>query len=468
MSSGRGAAGPDRLARRTDLPAPDGPAHLVGAGGAGMRGLAVLLDRAGWSVTGCDASSSARSPEIVARGGELLEGHDPAHVEGAGLLVHSAAVPEDHPELEAARERGIPVWGRARALAALVNDGTVAAVGGTHGKTTITAMATLAARAGGVDATGVVGGVVPAWDAHAVAGEGPVVVEADEYRAAFLELDPDLAVVSAVEAEHLEGFDGLEGMKAAYRRFAGRASGRLGVLYCADEAGARELGEALDEAVGYGFDRGAAYRVRGGRDGEARLEAPEGELAFRLAAPGQHNLQNAAAGLAVALRLGADPAGLGDALAEFRGVERRLQELTDADGVAVVDDYAHHPTEVRASLGAARRAYPGRRLVAVFQPHLYSRTRRFAAEFAEALAGADRAVVLPIYPAREEPIPGVDAEMIVAAGQGLELVDREEAVGLVRGLGDRRAVALFMGAGDVTELAHRAATEVSGRAVRTS
>lgn len=465
MSSAAPAPGSDRLARRADLPAADGRAHLVGAGGAGMRGLAVLLARDGWSVTGCDASTSARAPEITARGGELLEGHAPEHVKGVGLVVRSAAVPRDHGELEAARERGIPVWDRARALAALVNDGIVAAVSGTHGKTTITAMAALAARAGGVDATGVVGGVVPAWGEHAVGGEGPTVVEADEYEAAFLELDPDLAVVSAVEAEHLESFDGLEGMKSAYRRFAGRAAERLGVLYCADEAGARELGEALDGAAGYGFERGAAYRVRDGGGGRSRLEAPEGTLAFRLAAPGRHNLQNAAAGLAVALRLGADPAGLEDALAEFRGVERRLQELVDADGMAVVDDYAHHPTEVRASLGAVRRAYPGRRVVAVFQPHLFSRTQRFAPEFAGALADADRAVVLPIYAAREEPIPGVAAEMVVEAGEELELVDREAALELVRSPGGWPAVALFMGAGDVTALAHRAAEEVAGRAV---
>ena len=474
---GRDAAGDVELPREADLPAPPARVHLVGAGGAGMRGLAVLLAKRGHGVDGCDRAKGARAPEITDRGGELRHGHDPSHVEGAGLVVRSSAVPGDHAELEEARRRGVPVWTRARALAALVNDRVLVAVGGTHGKTTITAMATLAARAAGLDPTGVVGGRVPEWGAHAVSGSSDVaVVEADEYDGSFLELDPDLAVVSAVEPEHLESYGGRKELEEAFGRFARRAAGRLGVLRCLDDAGARALGEEAD-GPGYGFAEEAAYRVvplpendgdaageAGPRVRRARMEAPEATFEFGLGTPGRHNLQNAAAALAVALRLGADPADLEEALAGFRGVERRLELLADVGGVAVVDDYAHHPTEVRASRDAVRETWPGRRLVAVFQPHLFSRTEQFADEFGRALSGADEALVLPVYPAREEPRPGVDASLIVDAAPGLVPVEAGEALERAGGAAEG-TVLLFMGAGDVTELAHRAAEEVERRAL---
>jgi UDP-N-acetylmuramate--alanine ligase len=435
-----------------------------------MRGLAVLLGTAGYRVDGCDRSDEARAPEIDEAGGDLRSGHDPAHVEGVDLLVHSSAVPDDHPELSAARDRGVPVWKRARALAALVNDRVLAAVAGTHGKTTITAMAGLAARAGGLDPTVVVGGRVPEWEAHAVSGAGPAaLVEADEYDGSFLQLAPDLVLVSAVEEEHLESYGGMDELEDAFRRFAGRTPGRGDVLYCVDDPGARRLGRELGGA-GYGFGPGAAYRVdelrpaRGGRAARARLESPDGPVELLVAAPGRHNLQNAAGALALAFRLGADPEGAARALAGFRGVSRRMEVLVDVDGVAVIDDYAHHPTEVRASISAARDAWPDRRLAAVFQPHLYSRTRRFAEAFADALAEADDGLVLPVYGAREDPIPGVDAELVAGAASGLEEVDREAARerALSAGAG---TVLLFMGAGDVTRLAREVAGEVERRAL---
>ena len=461
-----GPRGSGELARHGDLPAPPGRVHLVGAGGAGMRGLAVLLSDEGWTVTGCDRSETAEAPEIERAGGSMAVGHDPSHVEDVDLVIYSAALPEGHPELEAAREAGVPVWRRARALGALLNDRELAAVAGTHGKTTVTAMAAVAAAAAGLEPTGVVGGVVPAWDGHAVAGPGPAVAEADEYDGSFLELDPRLAVVTAVEAEHLESYGDMEALERAFRVFADRAAGRRGVLFCADDPGARRIGAGTGNARSYGLSPSATYRMRRGGSGRARLEAPEGTVETAVAAPGEHNLQNAAGALAAALRLGAPPGELEDALAGFGGVERRMQELADVAGTAVVDDYAHHPTEVRAALAAARQAYPGRRLVAVFQPHLYSRTERFAAEFAAALASADRAMVLPIYPAREDPIPGVDAGLVADARPGLARVDEEEALERVLAASrEGTTTALFLGAGDVTRLAHRAAAEVSGRAV---
>ncbi|MDP2479855.1 MAG: UDP-N-acetylmuramate--L-alanine ligase [Candidatus Palauibacterales bacterium] len=483
--SGRSWA-PHRLPRSADLPAPGSEVHLMGAAGAGMRALAVLLAGAGYRVSGCDRSGGPVE-EMTGTGGRLDDGHDATHAEGPALLVRSSAVPEDHPEVLAARRLGVPVWRRARALAALVNDRTLAAVSGTHGKTTITAMTALAAEAAGLDPAAAVGGRLPTWGSHARSGGGRVaIVEADEFDRSFLELDPDLAVVSAVEEEHLESYGSVEALEAAYRTFAGRASSRLGVLWCADEPGARALGAALRGTASYGFAAGADYRVEpvGGEpeDGgaaprRARLHAPEGEVPFRLGAPGAHNLQNAGAALAAALRLGADAADLEDALSEFTGVARRLQRLAASDRVLVVDDYAHHPTEVAASLAAARHLAPGARLVAVFQPHLYTRTRRFAAEFAAALAGgADLAFVLPVYGAREVPIEGVDASLVLRAASVAPVTDAapveetsaEEVLDLVRAAAagqSPRTLFLFMGAGDITELAHACAGAVSGRDV---
>ena len=452
---------------RGELPSPPGEVHLLGAGGAGMRALAVLLADAGYRVTGCDRSDTAQAPEITRRGGTLHVGHDAEHVHGAVLIVRSSAVPEEHPELKAARRAGIPVLRRSRALGALVNGRRLVGVAGAHGKTTITAMTALAATKAGLDPCAVVGGRVTAWDAHGRAGGGPAIVEADEYDRSFLDLDPSLAVVSSLEPEHVESYGGREELEEAYRTFARRAAGRDGVLYCADEPGARRLGEDLPGAWSYGLAEDADVRVLPAETsaGSPRLTAPETAFPFRLAAPGVHNLQNAAAALGAALRLGAEPNRLRDALAEFRGVGRRLEQLVDAGGVAVMDDYAHHPTEVRASLAAARGAYPGRELMVVFQPHLFSRTSRLAHEFADALGGADRAWVLPIYPAREDPIPGVDAELIVEAGEGLERLTREEAVRSPLDAVDGPTVVVYMGAGDVTAFAREAAREVGADAV---
>lgn len=473
----------DELPSSADLQGPGASVHLMGAAGAGMRALAVLLGEAGYRIGGCDLKEGLSVPELERLGAGLRSGHDPSHLEGVDLLVRSSAVPEDHPEVEAARRRGLPVWSRARALAAAVNDHRLAAVAGTHGKTTITAMMALAGIAADLDPSAAVGGPVREWDGlHARAGRGALaVVEADEYDASFLSLDPDLAVVSSVEPEHLDSYGDEASLRRAFSAFAGRAVEREGVLCCADEAGAGALARELGDATSYGFDRGADYRVRpvdaDGPEQTARLEGPDGELTFHLGAPGRHNLQNAGGALAAALRLGAEPEALGDALAGFTGVGRRLERLAEDGRLAVVDDYAHHPTEVAASLEAVRGLWPDRRLVAVFQPHLFSRTERFAAEFGRALSAADAALVLPIFPAREEPIPGVTSDLIVEAAraeatgprptdgeEGLRLAETDEALEAVR-RAPGPTVFLFMGAGDVTETARRAADEVRDRAV---
>lgn len=460
------------LPRRSDLPPPGAHVHLIGVAGAGMRGLGVLLLDAGYRLSGCDRAGAAALDELTERGAVLSAGHAASHVEGADLVIFSSAVPADHPELRAAAEDGVPVMKRARALAALLNERRLAAVSGTHGKTTITALAGLACSAAGLDPIVAVGGRVAGWNGYARPGAGEVaVVEADEYDRSFLDLDPSLLLISSVEPEHLDTYGTLEELERAYLVLAERARPRDGVLYCADDAGARRIGGSVG-GTSYGLAADADCRVevlaREGSRQRCRLQLAAGGWDFDLEIPGEHNAQNAAGALAMALRLASASSGsaelleagaLASAFEGFRGVDRRLQLLADTAGVALFDDYAHHPTEVAASLMAVRRAFPERRLVAVFQPHLYSRTRAFADEFGEALGAADEALVLPIYPAREDPLPGVTSRLIAdASGGGVRLASKEEALELA--LAARGPIALvFMGAGDVTELAHQAVRE---------
>lgn len=462
-----------RLATATDLPSRGGHIFMLGLGGAGMRGLALALQARGYDVAGSDRDPASAAP-LAGRGIDVYPETETERLTTADLVVYTSALPADHPALAAARTAGVPSMKRARAVGALVKEHRVAGVAGTHGKTTVSTMLGLATEAAGLDPLVLVGGRVSAWGGNARLGEGEIaVVEADEYDRSFLELDPELAIVTSIEPEHLDIYGTADEMEAAFREFAGRAAG---VLVCADDDGAVRLGSSLAgkaDVRSYGTAPTSDYRLevveadRGGQT--ARLWEPGGSgddaLLFRLAAPGAHNAQNAAAALAAARWLGADEASLGTALEGFRGADRRLQVLHESDALVVVDDYAHHPTEVRAGIEALRSAYPGRRLVVVFQPHLYSRTRDQAAGFCEALARADRGLVLPIYPAREAPIEGVTRNLILnAARRGLEALEPDAAVPLVHELPEP-AVLVFMGAGDVTELAHEAAREAaSGRA----
>jgi UDP-N-acetylmuramate--alanine ligase len=460
------------LPERSELPGAGSRVHLVGIGGAGMRGLAVLLADEGYQVSGCDRGDISVLTELSAAGIELHPSHDPSHVTGVDLLICSSAVPTDAPELVAAREAGTPVMKRARALGALLNGRRLVGIAGTHGKTTITAMAGLACERAGLDACVAVGGYVQNWNGFARPGRGSVaIVEADEYDRSFLDLDPTLAVVSSMEPEHLDCYGSYEAMRAAYSRFVTRATGREGLIYCADDQGARELGQSVGSRLSYGLSADARYRVEILSDSSAiqrcRLPTPDGELEFRLGAPGEHNAQNAAAALLVALQVGAEPRALADSLVDFAGAGRRLQLLVDDDGIGVVDDYAHHPTEVRASIRAIRSRYPDRRVIVVFQPHLYTRTEAFAREFAAALSEPDETLLLPIYPAREAPIPGVTSELISGLANGqTRLATRAEALDVVRqAKGGRPTVIVFMGAGDVTDLAARSAADVMDREV---
>lgn len=452
------------------LPSDQRPVHFVGIAGAGMSALAMLALRRGVRVTGSDRAPEG-APDLVTGGATVYPGHDAKFVEGARALVVSAAIPDDHPELVRGRELGLPIVSRKRALADLVSTGLTIAIAGTHGKTTTTAMTTEALAAAGLDPTGLAGGRVGAWGGNARPGsETLFVIEADEYDQAFLELDPAIAVVTNVEPEHLECYNGsAQELEAAFAEFAARAE--TAIIGCADDASDRVAARLGGLGTGHGA-RGTKVLRFGGNLSDYSLRTVTasrsgtvaviglpggGEAVLRLKVPGIHNILNATAALAVAVTLEADMQKVLDALSQFTGVGRRFEHRGEAGGVLVVDDYAHHATELRATLAAAHQAFPGRRIVAVFQPHLYSRTQAQHVALGEALASAGLAVVTEVYGAREEPIPGVSGRMVYDAvlrkGTPAEFVaDRGELLDMVAETVHSGDVVLTLGAGDITTL----------------
>src|SRR3989442_9805017 len=429
-------------------PADPRPVHFMGIGGAGMSALAMVARQRGVRVTGCDTDPSGAA-DLAASGVEVWQGHDPGHLEGVRAVVVTAAVDQDHPELKRARELGIPVIRRADALGQAVAGGTLVAVAGTHGKTTTTAMVTEALAAAGRNPTGLVGGRVAPWGGNArLGGRELFVVEADEFDRAFLSLAPTVAVVNNVEADHLECYGTVQALEDAFVQFAGRARR---VIAGADDGGAGRVAARVSGPVWrVGLAREADVRIADAElddaGSRARVVLPDGrELRLALRVPGLHNLRNAGAVLAVACELGADLEACVAALARFAGVARRFERVGEVGGVTVVDDYAHHPTEVRATLAAARQAFPRRRVVAVFQPHLYSRTALHGEALGRELAAADVVVVAPVYGAREQPIPGVTADLVArgAARAGATTVAVRERAALTE------RVAHTVRAGDV-------------------
>lgn len=431
----------------------------MGIAGAGMSALAELFQRRGVRVTGCDVAPDG-APDLGRQGISVSPGHDPAHVDGVRAIVVTSAVPKDHPELARAKTLGVPIVRRAEALGEAVSGGTLVAVAGTHGKTTTTAMTTEALAAAGLTPTGLAGGRVAAWHGNLRAGSDRLfVVEADEYDRSFLALQPTVAVITNVEPDHLDIYTDLSDIRAAFEQFLAPARS---VVVCADDAGAATLSvPGMADVVTYGIGTEAArLTAREILSVEGRLRflvhldgADLGELALRV--PGVHNVRNALAAVASGIALGTTLESMRGGLEAFEGVERRFQRLGAVRGVQVVDDYAHHPTEIIATLDAARAAFPGRRLIAAFQPHLFTRTRDFADAFGVALARADVVFLAGIYPAREQPLPGVTSELVAdalrKAGRSPAWVG--ERTGLARALaaiareGD---VVLTLGAGDIT------------------
>jgi len=447
------------------------PVHFMGVAGAGMSALAVLLRHRGMAVTGCDRDpdgpgGAASSGDVRRAGGVVVAGHDPSHVEGTQAVVVTAAVPPDHPELERARALGIPVVRRADALAAAIAPGQVVAVAGTHGKTTTTAMTTEALAAAGLDPTGIAGGRVASWSGNTrLGGDAIFVVEADEYGKSFLSLSAEVAVINNVEADHLECYGSLQNLEDAFVEFA-RPARR--VIAGADDPGAARVAARTGRptwSVGVAAQADVHIAdVRQVASGTtAKVTLPGGRAAgLRLRVPGVHNVRNAAAALAVTVEMGGALELALAALAEFPGVGRRFELVESVGGVTLVDDYAHHPTEIRATLEGARQAYPGRRLVAVFQPHLFSRTALHGAAMGRALSAADVVVVTDVYAAREAPIPGVTGKLVAdaarAAGKDVRWVPSRPALAAeVAALAREGDVVLTLGAGDITAAAREIA-----------
>ena len=431
------------------------PVHFVGIAGAGMSALAELFVRRGVTVTGSDMSASGNA-DLEALGVTVDRGHDAAFVTGARAVVASSAIPADHVEIAAATALGLPVIRRAEALGAAVDGMQIVGIAGTHGKTTTTVMTTEALAGTSASPTGIVGGRVQRWGGNLRWGGGnTVVVEADEYDRSFLALHPTIAVVTNVEADHLDIYTDLADIVSAFEQYL---SGATGIVLCADDVGADSL-KVPDSAnvIRYGLDHPDARLVGITHGDSMRIifdGAPLGSL--HLLVPGEHNRRNALAALGAGLLLGYAFEELRTGLEAFSGVERRFERKGEECQVLVIDDYAHHPTEVRATLEAARAAYPNRRIVALFQPHLFTRTRDFAEEFGAALAeGADVVALTEIYKAREQPIAGVTAQLIAdaaaRAGRAPEWFGaRADATDAVLGVILPGDVVITMGAGDVT------------------
>jgi len=466
-----------------------GRVHFIGIGGAGMSGIARIMLARGTAVSGSDSASSATLDELAGLGARVHAGHAAGQLADADTVVVSSAIRESNPELAEARRRGLRVLHRAAALASLMAGRRVIAVTGTHGKTTTTSMITTVLLETGAGPAYAIGGVLAATGAGAADGAGEYfVAEADESDGSFLMYAPDVAVVTNVEADHLDNYGTEQAYRESFRGFLGKVTPGGLLVTSADDPGTTELaGHARElglRVITYGTSATAGYRVTNvtasgmettflvttglvttGLVTTGTGGAPGRGTAVRLGVPGQHNALNAAAAFAVAVELGIEPARAASALASYRGAARRLEPKGEAGGVRVLDSYAHHPTELAADLRAAREVAGGAgRVIAVFQPHLYSRTRIFAAAFGAALGLADEAVVLDVYAAREDPEPGVTGRLVADAVPGgahyvADFADVPKAVAALAAPGD---LVLTMGAGDITLMGPLVLAEIAG------
>jgi len=431
--------------------------HFTGIGGAGMAPLAAWYRARGFHVTGTDRQESSNLVWLRNLGVDARAGHDPELSAKASLLVRSSAIPEDHPEVRSARDAGVPVVRRAEALGEATKSSRAICIAGTHGKTTTTLMLGRILRLAGLLPCVLPGGIpTDPQDALDLGATGPLVVETDEFDRTFLRLFPSVAAVTNLEEDHLDCYRDLDDLRRAFKQFLSRLPFHGTALLCADDPGSLSLREDCEARVlTYGFSGAADIRGRELPDGAMEiLRGGHAVAAAKLGVPGRHNRLNALAAIALAEIEGVDPARSARALEDFRGARRRLDLVGRVFGCPVYDDYAHHPTEIRATLQAVRESEPGRRIGVVFQPHLYSRTAHFADGFAQALAKADLALLAPVYPAREIPEQGLPSQAILdraAAGSGIELVSgREEAVSRLRSIAREGGwTIIFVGAGDV-------------------
>jgi UDP-N-acetylmuramate--alanine ligase len=440
-------------------------AHFIGVGGAGMSGLALVLHDRGVAVTGSDLKHSRYAQRLMDAGVPVTIPHDISALGDPEVVVVSSAIPESNPELAEARRRGIPVWQRAKMLAHLAGDQRTVAVAGTHGKTSTSSMLAQMFAAMGQDPTFLIGGELNDMGSNARCGSGPwYVVEADESDGSFLHLSPYLAMVTNVEADHLDHYAGIEEVRETFAAFLQRVDPEGVAVLCADQPGLRELAaDCPARIVSYGRAEDADVRLTDARP-EGLGSAYEVRLADgttiegRVAIPGEHMALNACGAIACAVALGLDAAEAARALATFTGVKRRFEVVGEVDGVTVVDDNAHHPTEVAATLAGARETGFDRVWV-VFQPHRYSRTAALGNDFGRAFGDADRLVLMDVYGASETPIPGVSGKTVVDAvldhaprTRLAYFPHRADVEPFVTANVRRGDLVITMGAGDVTAI----------------
>jgi UDP-N-acetylmuramate--alanine ligase len=445
--------------------------HFVGIGGSGMSGIAELLVNLGYAVTGSDEKRSAVTDRLASLGIQIAEGHDPAHVGGADVVVVSSAIRAANPEAAEARRRRIPVIPRAEMLAELMRLRYAIAVAGAHGKTTTTSMIALVLERAGLDPTAVIGGRLSAFGSNARLGRGELMVaEADESDRSFLKLFPTLAVITNIDYEHLDSYGGFADLQGAFVDFANKVPFYGAVVACADDPHlAAVLPRMTRRVITYGVDSPSAdvsasdvvvgplsvhatvKRRARGPDDSAQAAVTLGSL--HLNVPGRHNLLNALAAVAVGFEVGLSFDRMVRGLEEFRGAERRFEVKGEPAGVLVVDDYGHHPTEIAAVLAAGEAL--NRRLIVAFQPHRFTRTLALLDAFGPALAAADRVVLTDIYGAGEEPLPGASLDRLAAAirhtlGARLDVVPRlEDVPGALAAIATAGDVVITLGAGSI-------------------
>ena len=437
--------------------------HMVGIGGIGMSSIAEVLLNRGYDVTGSDLQKSDVTERLESLGAEIFEGHKAEHVQQADVVVYSSAVkPSENPETQKAEELRTPLIPRSVMLGELMRMQFGIGIAGTHGKTTTTSMTGLVVSEGGFDPTIIVGGKVTVFGSNAVVGEGDIIViEADEYDRTFLRLTPSLAVITNIEADHLDTYKDIEDIKTSFTQYANSVPFFGAAILCLDDDIVQEIVRHVDRRVlTYGTSRQAEIRAenvqQNGLLTSFNVVAHGKQLGeINLQTPGLHNVRNALASVAVGIELDIDFDKIKSGLAKFTGVQRRFQKVGEHDDILIIDDYAHHPTEISATLSAANEGWVDRRIVAVFQPHLYSRTRDFKEGFARAFFNADVLVVTDVFGSREKPIEGISGKLIsdMAIRYGHRNVHyvprKEDLPEFLAGLAKPGDTIITMGAGDV-------------------
>lgn len=452
--------------------------HMVGIGGIGMSGIAEILLIRGYRVTGSDSNMSETTDRLKELGATIYKGHEASHIEGADVVVYTSAVKaEENEETKAALVKQIPVIKRSEMLAELMRTKFGIGIAGTHGKTTTTTMAGHVVQDGSFDPTIIVGGRVHSFDkTNAVVGKGDIIiVEADEFDRTFLRLSPSMAVITNIEAEHLDIYKDLDDVKNAFVEFANKVPFYGAVIVCLDNPAVRSILPRIKRrTISYGFTPQAQVRaVNIDQDQFKSIftvlfeEKVLGEV--QMMAPGDHNIKNALASVAIGLELGMDFADIKSGLERFRGVFRRFQQKADHKNILVIDDYAHHPTEVQATIQGAKHGWEDRRIVAVFQPHLYSRTQQMYQEFGLSFFDAEVLVVTDVYPSREAPITGVTGKLIsdIATTYGHRdvhyVADKTQLPSKLEEIVEEGDIVITMGAGDIYRYGEEFAEKIKNR-----